>query len=246
MRIFDNAKQLISEINRDVWEMGVLVHPKSMQDKDVSADPNFETKEILNYSYCLTKVTPEDIKFLMGDNEGWVNEEFNERISRHEHGRIYNPGSAWALRKNVWEKFLESSRTFSYTYSERIGAYNSLTFIISELIRNPDSRQAILSIWDPRDITNIGGKRRVPCSIYYQFIIRSGILHIIYNQRSADVITHFKNDIALALLLRHYVFSQILTNLPIVEGFLYHNITSLHCYKKDWHGLQLAVDNVSC
>ncbi len=41
MRIYTDFNQARSEIERDLVEMGIIVHAKSWQDKDVSNDPNW-------------------------------------------------------------------------------------------------------------------------------------------------------------------------------------------------------------
>ena len=63
MRIYANSYELMSEIFREVWEMGHIAHPNSMQNKDVKDDDNFSTKEITNYSYCLTTIFKEKYLF---------------------------------------------------------------------------------------------------------------------------------------------------------------------------------------
>lgn len=233
MRIYENCYELMSEIMREVWEMGKIVHPHSMQNKKVKDDENFRTKEIINYSYCLKTLDQVDELFRFSpESRGWVNAELNERVNQEK----LNPGQAWKIRLETWQPFLNNLGMFDYTYSERIG--NSLERIISELSTNPDSRQCILSIWDRViDIRFLGGVKRVPCSVYYQFLLRDGKLNIIYNQRSADVVTHFGNDVWLAYNLGAWAAEQI--NVPM--GDLFHNITSLHCYAKDWETLKKGI-----
>lgn len=238
MRIYKDCYQLMSEIMREVWEMGHIVHPKSMQNKDVSKDENFQTKEIINYQYCLEKRdNPEVLFFFDKRSEDWTKKEFLERVNSVENIPFHNPGEAWKLRRDLWEQFLNISHEFDYTYGERFGSFGNLSRIIEEIKNNPDSRQLILSVWAKADICNIGGFSRVPCSIYYQFIVRGDKLHIVYNQRSADVVAHLGNDIWLAWELGAYVAQKT----GYQMGFLYHNITSLHCYKKDWDTLQKGI-----
>lgn len=236
MRIYSDAYELMSEIFREVFEMGHLVHPHSMQNKRVKDVPEFSTKEITNYSYCLLKLHKRDYLFLSDmRSKQWVVEEFNERVSEF----YINPGVAWTIRKDVWEQFLNSEGKFDYSYNERMRV--SLNKVIDELSTNPDSRQAIISIWNPEiDSPNLGGKRRVPCSIYYQVFIRKNMVHLVYNQRSADVITHFGNDVALAWLLKDYIAEK----LGYDTGYLYHNIGSLHCYRKDWGKLKECIEDI--
>jgi len=44
MRIYGNCYELMSEIFREVWEMGSIVRPNSMQNKIVKDDDNYITK----------------------------------------------------------------------------------------------------------------------------------------------------------------------------------------------------------
>lgn len=236
MRIYANCYELMSEIFREVWEMGHIAHPHSMQNKMVKDDDNFSTKEITNYSYSLTSLNKVSYLFFADErSRKWADAEFKERISKN----YRNPGEAWKIRKDIWKPFLNKHGKFEYTYNDRIVV--SLRKVIDELKRNPDSRQAIISIWEPFiDSGGLGGKYRVPCSIYYQILVRNNQVNIIYNQRSADVVTHFGNDVYLAWQLMSHVADQ----LEMPEGYLFHNIGSLHAYKKDWPRLKQCIDDI--
>lgn len=236
MRIYANAYELMSEIYREVWEMGHIVHPASMQNKVVKGDEDYHTREIINYSYSLLNMYKSQYLFLADfRSREWVDAEFEERVSYD----YKNPGEAWRLRPDIWEEFLNKRGQFDYAYQER--TRSQLDKVIAELRVNPDSRQAIISVWDHHlDIDALGGKRRVPCSVYYQFLYRNKRLHIIYNQRSADVITHFGNDVYLAWALMEYVAKQ----LKLRPGYLFHNIASLHAYKKDWPKLKQCIEDI--
>lgn len=253
MRVYEDCYELMSEIRREVYEMGTIVRPKSMQNKNIEGDINFETREILNYSYCLLTLNREEYLFNgtqtdIETTKKWAIAEFNERVNP---ARL-NPGEAWKIRKEIWEEFLVNGK-FDYAYGERMNfcpggeeedEIGNLERVIEELLRNPDTRQGILPIWDlEKDGAYIGGKRRVPCSMYYQLIIRENRLHIIYNQRSADVVTHFGNDVFLAWQLKEYI-TQVLRSKGMNDlkpGYLYHNIASLHSYRKDWDILKNCI-----
>ena len=236
MRVYSDCYELMSEIFREVWEMGHIVHPASMQNKDVSGDENYVTKEINNYSYCLTSLYKQKYLFLADPRaQAWADAEFEERVSSN----YVNPGEAYKLRPHIWDEFINSAGRFDYSYNNRM--FFSLNATIKELQRNPDSRQAIINVWDAReDPNNLGGKRRVPCSMYYQILVRGDQTHIIYNQRSADVVTHFGNDIYLAWKLMEHVADKIGKS----YGYLYHNIGSLHSYKKDWPQLKQCIEDI--
>ena len=83
-----------------------------------------------------------------------------------------------------------------------------------------------------QDINNLGGKDRVPCSMYYQFYIRGGVLNMIYTMRSCDFLTHFVHDVYLACGLLSHVAGE----LGLKVGHFTHFIGSLHAYRRDMVG----------
>lgn len=240
MRIYINWNEAYEEIKRDLAEMGILVKPKTMQDKNIEGNSDFETMELQNYCYTLLNVNSSDIK---GVVQPWADAEFKERISNpflpHEFSgcmetpNFINPGEAWKLREDVWKEYMHDGK-MAYTYNERIWRNEQLTKIIERLKEDHDSRQLWLSIWDPNeDVDKLGGISRVPCSLGYNFQFRDGKLNIHYVMRSCDFSTHFVNDVYLGIKLLEYVASKC----GMEVGNFTHTIFSLHVYKKD-------VDNV--
>jgi thymidylate synthase len=205
--------------------MGIRVHPKSYQDKNVEGNPDFDTLELQNYIYCVTSPNTEDLK----PTQPWASREFWERICGEG---TMNPGSAWEQREEVWRQFLQPNGKFAYTYDERM--YYQLDPIMGELKNNPDSRQLFMSIWDPDiDIHKLGGISRIPCTIGYIFQARGGKLNITYLMRSCDFATHFVNDVWLAHRLQDFVAASV--GMPV--GMFTHFIASLHVFHKDVKGV---------
>lgn len=224
-RIFENCREAINEIERDIMEMGIKVHPHSMQNKIVKDNEDFSTLEVQNYSFTILNTKDKDE--MASDCIDWCRAEHLERINPN----AGNPGQAYKLREEVWNEFLVKKEgvypEFDYTYSERLNGYNQLQNVIDELKRNPDSRQAIIHVHYPEDTKQMGGKARIPCSVYYQLMVRRGKLDIIYNMRSSDFDTHFRNDIWQACQLRDYIAFEI----KIEPGLFHMNVGSLHRYK---------------
>jgi len=220
-RIFENLKEAIGEIERDIMEMGILVHPHTMQNKLVKDNEDFSTLETQNYSFTILDLKDKDE---LAPHLEWCKAEFKERITPNSN----NPGEAWKLRKEVWETFLVDGK-FDYTYRERYAIFEQIEYIIKELKVNPDSRQCIIHVHMPRDVVimNNPTPMRVPCSMYYQLLIRRGKLDIIYNMRSSDFDTHFIHDIWLADALRNHIAKEV----GIEPGIFMMNIGSLHRYK---------------
>ncbi|RLD01843.1 MAG: hypothetical protein DRI65_15365, partial [Chloroflexota bacterium] len=221
----------MTEAARDLWELSVEVRPKSYQNKDIEGMDDYITKEIQNYMYSLVDMPDPENLFLFEDTRAWADEEFMERIMIG--ARFKNPGDAWKIRPETWAEFLVLGK-FDYTYNERINYERNLDKIGRELVRNPDTRQAWLPIFHPKDVNWLGGERRIPCSLGYHFMLREGVLNLTYIQRSADLVKHFGNDVYLAWSMLDYVAHQV----GVKRGMLTHVIFSLHSYKRDWPKLQ--------
>ena len=235
MRIYQNCREMYSDVRRDIHEMGVMVHPQTMQDKDVRDNQDYRTLELSPYGFTI--VDGSDAMGLLDSLElssTWLEAEFAERITD-----MVNPGTAWELRREVWSQFIHNG-AFAYTYSERmnmpvdftgpIKAPGALAAVFHELHDHPDTRQAVLPIFcGPMDLRNMGGKKRIPCSLHYQFMRRNGALQLIYVMRSSDFLTHFPYDVALAIRLQEYLAKLLV--MPV--GHFTFFTGSLHLYAKD-------------
>lgn len=234
MRFFVDFNEAKSEIKRDLKEMGLRTHTKTMQDKDISLDTNFETYELLNYIYTIVDYTTKGLEPV----QPWANLEFEERM-QGVHGSPVNPGEAWKTRADVWEEFLEvptdndgkeiGPPRFSYTYSQRFNSAQQFDHIANRLRIDPLSRQLYASVWQAHnDIQNLG-THRVPCSLGYLFQCRHGKLNVTYFMRSCDLFTHYDNDCYLAIRLRDRIAEWV----GLEPGTFTHYIGSFHVYQKD-------------
>lgn len=235
--MFADFPEAQNEIARDLAELGITVHPETMQDKDIADDPDYLTKELPNYIYTVLKP---DYTQIEGTHDEWITQEWEDRLV----GGL-NPGRAWKKRPEIWEEFLEKGGQpknkrlhsaamrkavvgyFAYTYSLRMGGKH-IQKIIDELIIHPNSRQLYLPVWKELDETR-RGRRRVPCSLGYWFVHREGQLNLTYMMRSCDFHTHYANDVALATMMLTYVANQA----EIKVGTFTHFVGSLHVYAKD-------------
>jgi len=223
VRIFANTKEMQSEVHRDLFEMGVRVAPKTMQDKKVEGNEDFSTIELTAYAFAIMDTS--DIDEMIkdrGDNLEWCYADFKERTSPDH----VNPGEAYKLR-DEWAEFVHGGE-FAYTYNERIRYQLQKT--IDVLKFDDATRQAVLTIYEgAQDSDNRAGKKRVPCSMYYQFMIRDGQLDVIYTMRSNDFMTHFGYDIWMANALRNHIAEAV----GVKPGRLIYFGGSLHAYQKD-------------
>lgn len=247
MRIYTNPVEAAQETERDLYEMGITVHPQTMQDKDVRDDIDYQTLEIRGYGFKIVdwKFDLPVIKALMkhffpekyDDALTYVVSEFQDRVA----GFPMNPGNSYKNREHLWSEFMHDGK-FAYTYSERMAP--QLQHVLYQLQHNPESRQGIITIHSnicpspdnvvnnvlpSQDMKNCGGVSRIPCSMYYQIMIRENKLDLIYTMRSCDLLIHFPIDISLALCLLDYFADQ----LGVGYGTFTYFTGSLHAYKKD-------------
>lgn len=259
MRIYSNCRELMSETARELNSYGAIVKPKTYQNKVIEGKDEFQTKELICQQYALTDMPDPDFLFIYTHTREWADAEFEERVS----GKQINPGKAWELNKDMWEQFLVSGK-FDYTYAERFNARviydctftTNLGAIIKLLKDDPDTRKAVLPVFgftvdeidydDPIqviDVNHYDGSARIPCSMYYDFLIRDNNrgpqLNICYHQRSADFVGHFGDDVYLAWKLMKYMAKAV----GVKPGYLFHTIDSLHVYKKDWDILANSIDD---
>ena len=101
--------------------------------------------------------------------------------------------------------------------------------MVKQLLKNnPNSRQAVIHIKEPRDLVNRPSKD-VNCTIAMQFLLRDNKLDLIVTMRS--------NDIWLGLPYDVFNFTcmqiQMAMELGVNIGVYYHNAGSLHMYIKD-------------
>src|SRR4030042_5857902 len=204
MRIYSDPIEMYDEVGRDLWEMGIKVHPKTMQDKLIEDDLDYETLELRSYVYQINIkfnfIKVEEMVRHANGNVNYCLSEFTERICL---GKI-NPGISYKYMNHIWDEYLHNGK-FSYTYNERYS--DQLELLVKTLKNDQNTRQAIMTVYDHHDDQNYaGGKQRIPCSLYYQFLIRENKLDCIYTMRSCDYLLHFPHDVYLTKKLMVLLF----------------------------------------
>ena len=263
MRIYPTFKEAYLRLIGSLMTTGSRVRPNYWQSMDVSQRAEAEMLEILNTSFSVPLVS-EGLACYQRDiqpNLPWADRHFElERAS----GKPINPGETW--KEWPWglsaDKF-RKNELFEHTYAERYwpketeGAagphlnrgirypYGDLEDVVSRLIADPMTRQAVLSVWHPEDQYN--GGQRVPCSLFYQFIQRNGYLHIVYTIRSCDALRHLRDDIYLTVRLLLWVLEQLREQQTdfhwskVKPGTFTMHITSLHCFIGDKQKLEQSL-----
>lgn len=123
-------------------------------------------------------------------------------------------------------RYAEDNGKFYGSYGDRTnGQYD---MVISKLKQDPDSRQAVVTMWNA-SLDNEPGKRDYPCTVMHQFRIRNNKLNMSVYMRS--------NDVWLGAAYDFFQFTRVqiamASVLEVGVGEYNHHVGSLHIYKSD-------------
>jgi hypothetical protein len=268
MKVYPNFSAAITAVGNQLRDYPHEIPAGRWQSTDMSKDPAARMKEILNVSFQVALAWNENPSVWADDikpNMPWAEDHFKERVC----GRPLNPGVQWAnwpwalsadkFRKAAGEKF-------SHTYMERYWPkhagpevtgyglsghtgirydYGDLNDVVTHLLGDPLSRQAYLPVWFPEDTGVVHGER-VPCTLGYHFIQRSGYFHSTYYIRSCDFYRHFRDDLYLSIRLQLWLLQQLRGKEPHTVSELWKRVkmatftfhcVSMHCFVNDWNKL---------
>jgi thymidylate synthase len=140
---------------------------------------------------------------------------------------IGDPRSLEQYRQEMLDGILDfevERGNWEYTYHQRMG--NQVSWVISELQRNPDSRRAVISIRSEADM-ELGSPA---CLQNIHYLIRDGKLHCKILFRSNDATrAAYMNAFALIMLQK-----RIADTLGVGIGTYTHRANSFHCYEQNY------------
>lgn len=128
-----------------------------------------------------------------------------------------------------YKKFSDDGRTIYGAYGPRMfrmrNRIDQFKNVIRLLKKKPNSRQAVIQLFDAKDI--IRKHKDVPCTCTLQFMIRGGRLHMLTNMRSNDAFLGLPHDIFAFTMLQEI----LARSLGVGLGQYSHAVGSLHLYK---------------
>jgi thymidylate synthase len=118
------------------------------------------------------------------------------------------------------------------------GAYGppiveQLPYVLRNL-REPDSRQAVVTIWRPSPPET----KDVPCTVMLQFLLRSGKLDLFVVMRSNDLWLGTPYDVPLFCRIQSWVAAMVGAEV----GAYHHAAGSLHLYERDFGAARAVVE----
>lgn len=137
----------------------------------------------------------------------------------------------------IYPQFSDDKVTVNGAYGPRIfgGVLSQWEQVKKLLLEDPDSRQAVISIHQPRDL--FSSSLDIPCTCVLQYFIRNGQLNGITYMRSNDIYLGMPYDIFSFTMLQE----MLAVELNVELGAYTHIVGSLHIYEKNFS----VFDNLS-
>ncbi|MFE7300611.1 thymidylate synthase [Streptomyces sp. NPDC057579] len=183
------------------------------------------TREVLDITMCLTQprarllyappariVNPafavaETVWHLSGTDAPWIFD-YNARLRQYADDGVLR--GAYGPRMRNWG-----------------GTVDQLRRVVEILKGDPDSRRAIIQLYDPARDT--AGHKDVPCTLGFRFHLRGGRLHMSTTMRGQDVWIGMPYDLFFFTTLHELVAGWLDADL----GEYRHQVGSLHIYERD-------------
>ena len=124
----------------------------------------------------------------------------------------------------IWIKMADSEGNVNSNYGWQWERTSQLDIVIQMLKDNPETRQAAISIYDGKEISDYA--HDTPCTYAIQFTVLDDKLNMSVVMRSNDLWYGFCNDQYQFSTLQMYVAYEL--NLPV--GTYYHFAHNLHLY----------------
>jgi thymidylate synthase len=105
---------------------------------------------------------------------------------------------------------------------------------VLENLREPDSRQAVITIWWPSPPKT----KDVPCTVMLQFLLRGGRLDLFVVMRSNDLLLGTPYDVPLFCRIQSWVAAQVGARV----GAYHHAAGSLHLYARDFEAVRKIIE----
>ena len=214
---------MINTINNKVFrnanEAYEYLHDKIIQEGVDFAD----TKALFNVGFYITD--PMDNKIINKERDwklDYAKAEWKWYIS--EDRNISKLGEIYGKVPEIWKRMADSDGNVNSNYGWQWGRNDQIDMVIEMLKQNPNTRQACISIYDGKEISDYAFD--TPCTYAIQFTIIHNRLDMCVTMRSNDLWYGFCND--------QYQFSMLQDMIAIELGIelcvYYHFAHNMHLY----------------
>ena len=184
-----------------------------------------DTKALFNVGFTLENPSKKNINVLNPDrkfNLEYAEAEWQWYLSGDP--SIDKLGEINGSIPPIWETMADSDRQVRSNYGWQWERNHQLDKVVAMLKSNPETRQAVISIYDGKEISTY--RKDTPCTYAVQFTILDNKLHMAVLMRSNDLWFGFCNDQYCFASLQELVAER----LSIGLGTYYHFAHNLHLY----------------
>ena len=214
---------MINTINNKVFrnanEAYEYIHDRILQDGVAFGD----TKALFNVGFYITD--PNDRKIINRErkwNEEYAEAEWQWYLSGSP--KVSRLGDIYGKVPEIWKRMADEKGTVNSNYGWQWQRKGQIDMVYEMLRQDPDTRQACISIYDGKEISDYAFD--TPCTYAIQFTIVHGRLDMCVTMRSNDLWYGFCND--------QYQFSKLqelmALRLDIETGVYYHFAHNMHLY----------------
>jgi thymidylate synthase len=204
---------------RNANEAYEYLHDRILQDGVDFAD----TKALFNVGFYITD--PMDNK-IINKERNWKQEYAEAEWQWYLSGNrnISELGNIYGKIPEIWKRMADENGDVNSNYGWQWQRNAQLDMVIQTLKHYKDTRQACISIYDGKEITDYA--HDTPCTYAIQFTILHGRLDMCVTMRSNDLWYGFCND--------QYCFSMlqglVAYELNVEPGVYYHFAHNMHLY----------------
>ena len=214
---------MINTINNKVFrnanEAYEYLHDRIIQDGIEFAN----TKALFNVGFYITD--PLDNKIINRERD-WKQDYAEAEWQWYLSGdnNIEKLGEIYGKVPEIWKRMADDKGNVNSNYGWQWQRNAQLDMVIETLKQKPETRQAAISIYDGKEITDYA--HDTPCTYAVQFTIVHGRLDMCVTMRSNDLWYGFCND--------QYCFSMlqglVAHELNVEPGVYYHFAHNMHLY----------------
>lgn len=164
---------------------------------------------------------------------GTVNQDYVQRELEWYKSMSLNVNDIPGGPPEIWKMVASASGRINSNYGWCIYSQQNgsqLAKVVEELIRNPDTRRAIMIYTRPtmHYDYNTAGMSDFMCTNTVQYLVRDGKLNALVYMRSNDAVFGYKNDYA----WQKHVLEEVSEQIKIPVGNIFWNVASLHVYER--------------
>jgi len=214
---------MINTINNKVFRNANEAY-EYLHDQIIQNGVSFgDTKALFNVGFYITD--PKDRKIINKErewNENYADCEWLWYLSGDRN--IDKLGELYGKVPEIWKRMADSNGKVNSNYGYQWERNGQIDMVYEMLKHKPDTRQACISIYDGKEISDYAFD--TPCTHAIQFTIVNGRLDMCVTMRSNDLWYGFCND--------QYQFSKLQElmayRLDIETGVYYHFAHNMHLY----------------